>query len=172
RKSNNSAFGPAGMGMREILAYAPVEPDGSVKIELPANVPFTIDIVDKNARRIGPRHDSWMQLIPGETKTCNGCHTAGSKTTPSHGRSGLTASVNAGAAAAGAPFPNTLASLSAANAGDTMADTRAWNTCQTGLPATIVCSQIPSADVIYTDVWTDPVVRPVDVGFAYLYAAL
>ena len=112
RKINNSAFGPAGMGMREILAYAPVEPDGSVKIEVPANVPFTIDILDKNARRIGPRHTSWMQLMPGETKTCNGCHTAGSKTTPSHGRSGLTASVNAGAPAAGAPFPNTLASLS------------------------------------------------------------
>src|SRR5882672_5295289 len=101
RKINNSAFGPAGLGMREILAYTPVEPDGSVKVEVPANVPFTIDIVDKNARRIGPRHDSWMQLIPGETKTCNGCHTAGSKTTPSHGRSGLTASVNAGAPAAG-----------------------------------------------------------------------
>src|SRR5882762_8731390 len=29
RKINNSAFGPAGMGMREILAYAPIEPDGS-----------------------------------------------------------------------------------------------------------------------------------------------
>src|ERR1700675_5039047 len=52
RKINASAFGPAGMGMREILAYAPVEPDGSVKIQLPANVPFTVDVLDKNARRI------------------------------------------------------------------------------------------------------------------------
>ena len=77
RKINNSAFGPAGMGMREILAYAPVEPDGSVKIQLPANVPFTIEVLDKNARRIGPQHPSWLQLIPGETKTCNGCHVAG-----------------------------------------------------------------------------------------------
>src|ERR1700676_355610 len=123
RKINASAFGPAGMGMREILAYVPVEPDGSVTIQLPAHVPFTIDILDKNARRIGAQHDSWMQLMPGETKTCNGCHVAGSKT-PSHGRSGLTASVNPGATAAGAPFPDTLASLPAANAGDTMADTR------------------------------------------------
>jgi hypothetical protein len=172
RKINNSAFGPAGMGMREILAYAPVEPDGSVKIELPANVPFTIDVLDKNARRVGPRHESWMQLIPGETKTCNGCHTAGSKTTPSHGRSGLTASVNAGASAAGASFPNTLASLSAANAGDTMADTRAWNTCQTG--AKTACSQVPSIDVIYSDVWTDPVAsgRAADKAFSYLYTDL
>jgi hypothetical protein len=170
RKINASAFGPAGMGMREILAYVPVEPDGSVKIELPANVPFTIDVLDKNARRIGARHDSWLQLMPGETKTCNGCHVAGSKTKPSHGRSGLTASVNPGAPAAGAPFPHTKPSLPAANAGDTMADTRAWNTCQSG--STTVCSQVPSIDVIYADVWTDPTVRAPDANLSYLYANL
>ena len=175
RKINNSAFGPAGLGMREILAYAPVEPDGSVRIELPANVPFTVDVLDKNARLIGARHTSWMQLIPGETKTCNGCHVAGSKTTPSHGRTGLTASVNAGAAAAGTPFLNTVAALSAANAGDTMAETRAWNTCSNGATpsgATTPCSQIPSIDVIYADVWTDAVAagRPADTAFSYLYA--
>jgi len=118
RKINASAFGPAGLGMREILAYAPVEPDGSVKVQLPANVPFTVDVLDKNARRIGARHESWMQLIPGETKTCNGCHVAGSKSTPSHGRSGLTTSVNV------EPRPwvcrsDTKANLSAANVGDT-----------------------------------------------------
>jgi hypothetical protein len=175
RKINASAFGPAGMGMREILAYAPVEPDGSVKIQLPANVPFTVDVLDANARRIGPLHPSWMQLIPGETKTCNGCHTVGSKTTPSHGRSGLTLSVNAGAAAAGAPFPNTVANLSAANPGDTMADTRAWNTCAMDLTpsgATTPCSELPTIDVIYSDVWTNPAVRAPDAPFSYLYANL
>jgi hypothetical protein len=175
RKINASAFGPAGMGMREILAYAPVEPDGSVKIQLPANVPFTVDVLDANARRIGPLHPSWMQLIPGETKTCNGCHTVGSKTTPSHGRSGLTLSVNAGAAAAGAPFPNTVAKLSAANPGDTMADTRAWNTCSNDLTpsgAATPCSELPTIDVIYSDVWTNPAVRAPDAPFSYLYANL
>jgi hypothetical protein len=170
RKINASAFGPANMGMREILAYAPVEPDGSVKIEVPANVPFTIDILDKNARRIGAQHTSWLQLMPGETKTCNGCHTAGSKVTPSHGRAGLTASVNAGAPAAGAPFPDTVAGLPAANAGDTMADTRAWNTCQVG--STTVCAEVPSIDVRYVDVWTDSTVRAIDTPFAYLYSDL
>jgi hypothetical protein len=172
RKINGSAFGPAGLGMREILAYAAVEPDGSVKIELPANVPFTVGVLDKNARLIGARHTSWMQLMPGETKTCNGCHVAGNKTSPSHGRAGLTASVNPGAPAAGAPFPNTLASLPAANAGDTMADTRSWNTaCQT---TAATCSEIPSADVIYADVWTDPVKagRAKDASFSYLYSLL
>ncbi len=171
RKINNSAFGPAGLGMREILAYAPVEPDGSVRIELPANVPFTIDVLDKNARSIGARHTSWLQLMPGETKTCNGCHIAGSMTTPSHGRSGLTPSVNPGASGAGVPFPNTVGALSATNPRDTMADARAGNTCHTGAPTGVVCSQIPSIDVIYSDVWTDPVTagRPADTGFQYLY---
>ena len=177
RKINASAFGPAGRGMREILAYAPVEPDGSVKIQLPAHVPFTIDVLDKNARRIGPLHSSWMQLIPGETKTCNGCHVAGSKTTPSHGRAGLTASINAGAAAVGVPFPNTLMGLAAVNPGDTMADARAWHTCANDLTpagAATPCSELPSIDVIYSDVWTDPATagRPADAAFSYLYANL
>ncbi|HEY1315437.1 MAG TPA: hypothetical protein VGE92_16260, partial [Steroidobacteraceae bacterium] len=177
RKINASAFGPAGMGMREILAYVPVEPDGSVKVQLPANVPFTIDVLDKNARRVGAQHTSWMQLIAGETKTCNGCHTAGNLTTPSHGRSGLTKSVYAGAAAAGAPFPNTVASLPAANPGDTMADTRAWNTCAQDLTppgATTPCSELPTIDVSYSDVWTNPAAagRAADAPLSYLYANL
>ena len=175
RKINGSAFGPAGMGMREILAYAPVEPDGSVTIQLPANVPFTVDVLDKNARLIGPRHTSWMQLIPGETKTCNGCHTVGNLKTPSHGRSGLTASVNAGATAPGAAFPDAVGTLSAANQGDTMADARAFNTCANALTpsgATTPCSELPTIDVIYSDVWTDPVKagRAADAPFSYLYA--
>ncbi len=177
RKINASAFGPAGMGMREILAYVPVEPDGSVKVQLPANVPFTIDVLDKNARRVGAQHTSWMQLIAGETKTCNGCHTAGNLTTPSHGRSGLTKSVYAGAAAAGAPFPNTVASLPAANPGDTMADARAWNTCAQDLTppgATTPCSELPTIDVSYSDVWTNPAAagRAADAPLSYLYANL
>ena len=155
RKINQSAFGPLDDGMRDILAYAPIEPDGSVKIQVPANVPFTIEILDKNARRISAPHTSWLQLVPGETKTCTGCHTAGSQTTPSHGRAGLTASAYGGAAAPGALFPDT-AGFPAANAGDTMADARTGDTCQSGTPTAIACSQLPTIDVLYTDVWTDP----------------
>src|SRR5580704_12314821 len=126
RKINNSAFGPAGMGMREILGYAPIQPDGSVQIQVPANVPFTIDIVDVNTRRILSQHTSWLQLLPGETKTCNGCHTTVNMT--SHGRSGLTNPVNPGAPTTGQPFPNTSPTLFA-NAGETMAQTLARVTC-------------------------------------------
>lgn len=171
RKINASAFGPANMGMREILAYAPIEPDGSVQIQLPANVPFTLDILDKNGRRTGAQHPNWLQLRPGETKTCNGCHTAGATATPSHGRSGLTASANPGAPAAG-PWPNAVASLPALAAGDSMAATRANATCAS-VSAT-GCSEIPSVDVVYADVWTDPAAagRAADTAFGYLYADL
>ena len=154
RKINASAFGPAGLGMREILEYAPVQPDGSIQIQVPANVPFTVEVLDKNARRTGALHTSWMQVMPGETRTCNGCHAANGphSTTPSHGRTGLTASVNPGSATTGVPFPDTLAALSP-DAGEIMAQTLARISCHTAAN----CSEVPSANVIYTDVWTDPV---------------
>jgi Hydrazine synthase alpha subunit middle domain len=176
RKVDYAAFEATNMGMREILAYAPIEPDGSVKIQLPANVPFTIEILDKNARRIGPQHLSWLQVVPGETKVCTGCHNPANPANPlfslSHGRSGLTNSVYAGAAGPGVAFPNTVTTFTAANKGDTMAETRVAATCQTG--ATTLCAQIPSIDLHYTDVWTDAAVagRPADAPFAYLYSDL
>ena len=170
RKINQSAFGNAGMGMREILGYAPVQPDGSVQIQVPADVPFTIDVLDGNARRITAQHTSWMQLTAGETKTCNGCHTAGNKTTPSHGRSGLTVAVNKGAPTTGEPFPSTNSALFA-NAGETMAQTLARISCEAG--STLApCSQTLATDVIYTNVWTKGVTLPTgatDASFSYTY---
>jgi hypothetical protein len=167
RKINNSAFGPAGMGMREILGYAPIQPDGSVRVEVPANVPFTIDILDSNARRITARHTSWLQVMPGEIKSCNGCHTTLNKT--SHGRAGLTLPVNPGAPTTGQPFPSTNPALFA-NAGETMAQTLARVSCVKG--SAIPCSQTLSSDVIYTNVWTTGVTLgagQVDNSFSYTY---
>jgi hypothetical protein len=168
RKINASAFGPAGRGMREILGYAPIQPDGSVRIEVPANVPFTIDVLDKNARRITALHTSWLQLIPGETKSCNGCHNTGKNT--SHGRSGLTPAANTGAPTTGAPFPNTDPALFA-NAGETMAQTLARITCATG--SATPCSQLLSSDVTYAPLWTTGVTLPagdVDTPISYAYS--
>ena len=98
-----TAFGAAGgLGMREILGYAPIEPDGSVQIKVPAGVPFAIGVLDVDGRRITPRHANWMQLRAGQVLSCNGCHVPagaqpGAPPAISHGRQGLTASVNAGA---------------------------------------------------------------------------
>jgi Hydrazine synthase alpha subunit middle domain len=172
RKINNSAFGPAGMGMREILGYAPIQPDGSVQIQVPANVPFTIDVVDVNTRRTTAQHTSWLQLLPGETKTCNGCHstaTASPTAFPtSHGRSGLTNPVNPGAPTTGSPFPNTNPALFA-NTGETMAQTLARITCVKG--SATPCSQILSSDVIYDGIWTVGTTPPQpDTPFSYTYS--
>jgi hypothetical protein len=170
RKIDQSAFGPAGMGMREILGYAPVQPDGSVQIQVPADVPFTVDVLDASAQRITARHTSWLQLLPGETKSCNGCH---STTQPiSHGRAGLSTAVNHGAPTTGLPFPNTSPALFA-NAGETMAQTLARISCTTG--SAIPCSQILTTDVIYAATWTKGVTLPVgevDKTISLLYADL
>ncbi len=169
-----TAFGAAGgLGMREILGYAPIEPDGSVQIKVPAGVPFALGVLDANGRRLTPRHLNWMQLRAGEVLTCNGCHVpAGSQAAAppaiSHGRSGLFASVNPGAPTTGQPFPNTDPALFA-NQGETMAETRARISCQTDCAALL-----PSVDVLYDDVWTDPVAagRAPDASFAYRYNQL
>jgi len=180
RKIDDSAFGPAGMGMREILGYAPIQPDGSVQVQVPANVPFTIDIVDANAKRVTAQHTSWLQLIPGETRTCNGCHTTANKT--SHGRAGLTNPVNPGAPATGSPFPNTNPAIALTNTGETMAQSLARITCANGItpstPSTVngsatPCSQFLSADVTYDGVWTVGTTPPqADKLISYAYADL
>ncbi len=79
RDIDNTAFGPnRALGMRDILGYAPIEPDGSVKVKVPANVAFNISVLDASGRRLGgvlgSRHTNWLQLMPGEQLTCNGCH--------------------------------------------------------------------------------------------------
>ena len=160
------AFG-ASPFMREILGYGPVEPDGSVKIEVPANVAFQIDVLDVNGRRISPVHANWLQVRPGEVVTCNGCHTPASAQHPfSHGREGLFPLVNTGAVTTGEPFPDTLGTY-VPLAGETMAEARARTSCSTNTPP---CLQVvPSVNIVYQDVWTNPSVRPPDASFAYSY---
>lgn len=149
--------------MREILGYAPIEPDGSVKVKVPANVPFIISILDKNGRRTSARHQNWLQLRPGETRTCNGCHNHANGLP--HGRRNAEApSINQGAPATGVPFTNTVNTFFA-DFGETMAETR------TRVDPTALT---PSVDVIYDDVWTDAVaaMRAPDASFSYLYTNL
>lgn len=171
-KLNNAAFGVTPF-MREILGYAPVEPDGSARIQVPSNVAFQMSIVDVNGRRISPVHDAWLQLRPGEEVKCSGCHTPAAQQTPaagqtakSHGRANLYNSAYAGAPSTGVPFPNTVATFSP-NAGETMAETRSRTSCASDTPP---CMQMmPSVEVTYQDVWTNPAVRAPDASFSYSY---
>jgi hypothetical protein len=163
RDIDGAAFGVTNY-MREILAYAPVEPDGSVKIKVPANVAFQIDVLDADGRRISPSHNNWLQVRPGEVLTCNGCHRPATAQNPrSHGRSGLFNALNTGAAATGQPFPNS-SPLYSPDAGETMAETHARTSCANDTPR---CKDMtPSVNVLFTDIWSATPKDP-DIKLSY-----
>lgn len=161
----DTAFGPnVRQGMREIVAYAPIEPDGSVRLKVPANVPLAVSVLDERGRRVSQRHQNWLQVQPGEEARCNGCHIAGSGL--SHGRLDSFLPAYSGAPTTGVPFPNTTNAF-VPDFGETMAETRTRVSCQTDCNALT-----PTLDLVYDDVWTDPAVRTPDASFAYTYAAL
>ena len=148
--------------MREIIGYTAVQPDGSVKVKVPANVPLAISVLDRDGRRITARHQNWLQLRPGETVTCNGCHDHDSG--KPHGHPQGPASVNGGAPGTGQSFPNTDPAL-LANFGETMAET---------LTRFDVAALLPATDLVYDDVWTDEIAaaRPKDTSFSLSYTDL
>jgi hypothetical protein len=157
-----TAFGAAGDYMREILGYVPIEPDGSVRVTVPANVAFQVSVVDANARRIFPLHRAWLQLLPGEVLQCNGCHLAPAQQHPvaggsffSHGRAAVFASAWTGATSTG-PFPGTQGSyttcLNADGSGETMAEAlTGWNCGNSANSA--MAAATPSVNVIFNDPW-------------------
>ncbi len=168
-KLDNAAFGATNY-MREILGYAPVQPDGSVVIRVPAYVAFQISILDATGKRITPVHDAWLQVIPGETVHCNGCHTPAAQQMPlpgqtahSHGRAGVFASAYAGGNAS-IPFTNSQSSFMTITgtteplvptlAGQTMAETLSTASCAGDTPHCL--QDIPSVNLVYTDLWTNP----------------
>ncbi|HYQ71472.1 MAG TPA: hypothetical protein VET88_06025 [Gammaproteobacteria bacterium] len=161
--SSATAFGRSSQQlMREIIGYVPVQPDGSVRVKVPANIPLAVSVVDSEGRRISARHQNWLQLRAGETVTCHGCHDHASGLP--HGHPQGPASVYTGAPATGQPFPNTDPALFA-NYGETMAGTLTRLDTQ---------ALLPSVDLVYTDVWTDELMagRPKDAGRMLAYSDL
>lgn len=159
--------------MREIVAYAPVQPDGSVRTYVPANVPLAISVVDGNGRRISARHQGWLQFRAGEEVTCNGCHDHGSGTP--HGHPAQPLSAYAGAPGSG--WPNTL-----------LRDVYGFNTMNPNDPVPVAINiqesmaeaitraipqtLTPSIDPVYDDYWTNINTHTQEAGFTYDYAAL
>ncbi|WP_371195294.1 hypothetical protein [Glaciecola sp. SC05] len=158
---DNSAFGRSrDQLMREIVGYTPIQPDGSVEVAIPANIPFSISVVNASGKRISQRHQNWLQLMPGEQKSCIGCHTSNS--VAPHGRiDAQPMSINAGAPNTGVPFPNTNPELFA-DLGETMAQTL---TRVRGL-------QTLSPDISFEDIWADPTSQTPAESFTYAYADL
>lgn len=170
------AFGAGGRrgGMREIIGYAPIEPDGSVMTKVPADMPLAIEVVDKNGRRIGARHLNWIQVRAGETVECTGCHTH-TTTAPAlpvpHGYSDAPAALNSGAPTT----PYTYVGTNGAFDGEmdeTMAEARMRVSCTNGsgvfLKTQAGCPQLtPNANPVFFDQWAAAPITP-DLDLRYV----
>jgi len=119
---------------QQILGYAAVEPDGSFKLNIPADMPIGLQVLDSQGRAFQV-HTNWIQARPGERRTCDGCHS------PRRG-----ASLNSGTIVNAVPAAWLPSMASAHQSGETMASTR------TRLDSTVLSF---SPDPTYADVWAD-----------------
>lgn len=129
-----AAIGETDFEQQQILGYAPIEPDGSFKLNVPADVPFLLSVVDAKGRGF-QTHTNWIQVRPGERRTCDGCHS------PRRG-----GAINSGTVANTMPAALVPALASQHQPGETMAALR------TRLDATALQLK---ADMVFTDIWAD-----------------
>ncbi|MFQ5579476.1 MAG: hypothetical protein ACE5FZ_02595 [Nitrospiria bacterium] len=71
--SGREDIGATRFERQKILGYAPVEADGSFRVTVPADRALTLNVVDSKRRSFKVK-ENWLQVRPGENKTCNGCH--------------------------------------------------------------------------------------------------
>jgi len=128
------AIGETEFEPQQILGYAPVEPDGSFKLQVPADTALGLAILDAKGRAI-QTHLNWIQVRPGERRTCDGCHS------PRRG-----ASLNSGVIVNTLPSALLPDMAAAHQSGETMASTR------TRLDATALDL---SRDLVHADSWAD-----------------
>nr|MBP6778375.1 hypothetical protein [Piscinibacter sp.] len=129
-----SALGETDFEQQQILGYAPIEPDGSFKLKVPADTPLGLVVVDAKGRGI-QTHLNWIQVRPGERRTCDGCHS------PRRG-----GALNSGAIVNTLPAGMKAALAASHQSGETMAGLR------TRLdPAALDLV----ADMHYADIWAD-----------------
>lgn len=129
-----SSLGETDFEAQQVLGYAPIEPDGSFKLNVPADTPIALAIVDAQGRAF-QTHTNWIQVRPGERRTCDGCHS------PRRG-----APINSGAIVNTVPAAILAAMASEHKSGETMADTRVR------LDPTAATLK---ADMVSTDIWAD-----------------
>ena len=129
-----SAIGETDFEQVQVLGYAPVEPDGSFKLQVPADTPLAFSILDAKGRGI-QTHLNWIQVRPGERRTCDGCHS------PRRG-----GALNSGDVSDTMPASLRPTLAGAHQSGETMAALRARLD-----PARLALS----ADMHFDDVWAD-----------------
>lgn len=129
-----AAIGETDFEQQQILGYAPIEPDGSFRLHLPADTPLLLSVIDAEGRAF-QTHTNWIQVRPGERRTCDGCHS------PRRG-----GAINAGATANTMPQALVQAIAAQHQPGETMAALR------TRLEPARLKLQ---ADPVFVDDWAD-----------------
>jgi len=174
-----SAFGVSTEnGMREIVGYVPVEPDGSAKFRVPADVPIALSVLDAKGRRISQRHNHWITVRNDETIECIGCHSHSTATFNNvHGRrEAEPLSRNLGAPVGGTEFTNTATTFNTdIQSGNTMAEARnpVKDTDGDGVIDDLSAIQTPTLDIVFTDVWsagTTPALQDINLLYDDVYA--
>ncbi|MCY7314325.1 MAG: hypothetical protein LH480_01480 [Rubrivivax sp.] len=129
-----NAIGETDFEQMQILGYAPIEPDGSFKLQVPADVPLALSVIDADGRAI-QTHTNWIQVRPGERRTCDGCHS------PRRG-----AALNSGPIVNAMPAAIKAALSSQHQSGETLASLR------TRLdPSALALATHP----VFSDMWAD-----------------
>ena len=137
-----SAIGETDFEQTQILGYSPIQPDGSFKLNVPADTPIALSVIDSQGRAF-QTHTNWIQVRPGERRTCDGCHS------PRRG-----GALNSGAIVNDVPTAWLPAMQAAHQSGETMADTR------TRLDPTALTLEARTWST--TDVWADTTKPGVD----------
>ncbi len=76
RGDASSSEGPgegASFGLRRLLGIAPIEPDGSFHVRVPAETPVTFQVLDENYLAVRTQK-AWTWVIGNENRACIGCH--------------------------------------------------------------------------------------------------
>ena len=59
--------------VKQVLGTVPVEADGSAYFRVPAKTPISLQPLDEEGKALQLMR-SWMTVMPGETRSCVGCH--------------------------------------------------------------------------------------------------
>ncbi len=73
RPGDSGDFSANEFEKRALIGFAPIQSDGSFKIEVPANVPLSFAVLDDLDRGMVVKR-THIYVRPGETFTCFGCH--------------------------------------------------------------------------------------------------
>jgi len=73
-------YAPDSAGTAKLLGTAPVERDGSFFLQVPADQPLQIELLDRSGKTV-MRQAGWFWMRRGEQRACVGCH-AGPETAP------------------------------------------------------------------------------------------